>query len=45
MEGLAYQMTYGDGKGQNTTHYYAGSKPKPKSKSKKKRKMKNSCNK
>ncbi len=23
-EGLAHQMTYGDGSGQNTKHHYAG---------------------
>lgn len=32
-QGLAHQMTYGDGKGQNTVHYYAGAKKKKKAKS------------
>ncbi len=34
-QGLAHQMTYGSGQGQNTTHYYSGAKAKVKSKSKK----------
>jgi hypothetical protein len=43
--GLAHQMVYGDGKGQNITHYYAGAKPDIKkslrSKRKKKKTLKN----
>lgn len=38
-------MTYGEGKGQNTTHYYTGVKAKVKSKAKNVRKNKKSCNK
>jgi hypothetical protein len=33
-QGLAIQMVYGDGEGQNTKHYYAGAK-KPVTKKKK----------
>ena len=44
-QGLAHQMTYGEGKGQNTMHYYAGTKTKVKSKAKNVRKNKKSCNK
>lgn len=36
-EGLAQQMVYSSGKGQNTTHFYAGASPKPKKKCKKKK--------
>lgn len=43
-QGLAQQMVYGNGEGQNTTYYYAGTiKPTPKKK-KCKKKGKNSCN-
>jgi hypothetical protein len=34
-QGLAHQMTYGDGNGQTVTHYYAGVKKKPRKKKKK----------
>jgi hypothetical protein len=33
-QGLAAQMVYGNGEGQNTTHYYAGKKKKPEKKKK-----------
>jgi hypothetical protein len=39
-QGLAHQMTYGDGNGQTVTHYYAGVKKKPRKKKKKPRKKK-----
>lgn len=39
-QGLAVQMVYGDGKDQNTKHYYAGVKKKPVKKKKCKVKLK-----
>lgn len=47
-QGLAQQMVYGNGEGQNTAHYYAGSKKKTKScgcssKKRKKTKAKSGC--
>ncbi len=40
-EGLAHQMTFGSGEGQNTKHFYAGATPKvPKKKCKKRVKVK-----
>lgn len=37
-EGLAQQMVYGSGSGQNTKHFYAGATPKPRKACKKKKK-------
>jgi hypothetical protein len=39
-QGLAAQMVYGNGEGQNTKHYYAGVKKKPTKKKKCKIKIK-----
>ena len=44
-EGLAQQMVYGSGEGQNTKHYYAGTLKKAKRKRKTKNKQKKTCNK
>lgn len=41
-QGLAQQMVYGDGAGQNTKHVYAGTIKKVKTK-KKRKKAKGSC--
>lgn len=43
-QGLAQQMVYGDGEGQNTKHYYAGAKKSTKKAKNKKKKNKSSCN-
>ena len=38
-QGLAHQMTYGSGEGQNTKHFYAGAAKKVKNKKKVKKKV------
>lgn len=44
-QGLAEQMVYGTGEGQNTTHYYVGTQKTVNKNKKREKKVKKSCKK